>query len=271
MSNFVFDTRESPAEIESAARLFRIITDKLPHLLDNMQLPEPERGSRLAIADSLNSYDPCSNQVRNFVLVAVDNIRAVVNYVTQTGDLPMVALYSMIRSAVETSSYGLWFLAAGTKNKKGFFSLRLAYENNEDMRSMGRTFEASLADKPDKVRKRLLELQQLNNDYRNHDLTRSVTTTDVVKQADKQVPDRLLMTGLQVWKACSGVSHGNAAVIRQVLEHVPSGEETANGMKFFLTSRYTFVAGFLQVAVENVEALIDMYRVQSVAPIRRHS
>ena len=139
-------------------------------MLNGPNLRDPEKGSRIAAVDALTPYQPISNQLSIFHMVAIDNLRAAVKYFEKANDIPMTALYSMIRSAVEASSYGLWLLSAGKADKQAFLSLRISYENNEDLANLGKVFV------PDQrtggnVRRRLLELQQAIPAYRNRDLS----------------------------------------------------------------------------------------------------
>lgn len=226
-------------------------------------LQRPKPASRLAAVDILTPYQPVSSQIQSFGTVAVDNLRATFLYVEKTNDIPMTALYSMIRAAVESTSYGLWMLSAGKNDKLAFLSLRLAYENNEDLGSLGKTFVSESDEEKGNVRKRLIELQQAIPSYRSKDLKQRATTTDVVSNADKAVGTRAYFTGLQVWKSCSGLAHSNLAVMHMLLERTFTGESTSTSGMYVLTSRITFVAGFLYTAVENLEALVGLVELAS--------
>ncbi|HEY8752958.1 MAG TPA: hypothetical protein VIM40_04850, partial [Arthrobacter sp.] len=84
-------------------------------------------------------------------------------YIDKTREIPMMALYAMIRSAIEASSFGLWLSHAGTKNKQAWVGLRLSYRNNEDLGSLESVWAASSAEEfpaLDAVRKKLLAYQQ---------------------------------------------------------------------------------------------------------------
>lgn len=117
-----------------------------------------------------------------------------------------------------------------------------------------------------KVRRRLIELQQNLRRYKDHDLAGRVTTTDVVSNADRAVGKRQGFSGLQVWKSCSGLAHGNSAVLPMILERKFTGERNERGATFRLTSRLTFLGGFLLAAVENLEALRSRYAAECQSP-----
>lgn len=254
---FSFDTTESAAEEQAGMLLIQEASKRIKVILDQPDWADPESGSPIAAVDKLTPYQPMSNHLHNFNTVAVDNLRATVKYIEATNDIPMMALYSMIRSAIESTSYGLWMLSATRADKRAFYCLRLSYENNEDLSSLGRVFNPQ--DKGGaNTRERLLELQQSLRRYKDRDLAGRVTTTDVVVNADKVVGKRHAFTGIQVWKSCSGLAHGNSALLPILLER----KFTAQGDKgviFMLTSRLSFVGGFLIAAVENLEVMRARY------------
>jgi len=231
--------------------------------------PQPQPGSALSQINALNEYKPFSYQVRDLLTVSVDSLRMLDRYIGQTNEIPMVAHYALIRSAVEASSFGIWLMNAGTNQKKAWLSLRLSYENNEDLEGLERVLASSDSPTPnrDDIRRRLLQIQQTIPDYRSHDITRRPTTTNVVAEADKYMTRKQTYArGVQVWKACSGVAHANSDVIHALLERQPAAEPDELGQKFLLTSRVALTAGFILTAVENTEELERMFRGGCVAP-----
>ncbi len=56
-----------------------------------------------------------------------------------------------------------------------------------------------------------MELQQSLRRYKDRDLAGRVTTTDVVVNADKVAGMRHVLTGIQVWKSCSGLAHAESS------------------------------------------------------------
>lgn len=261
---YSLDTTESEEEVQAGLWLIQKAGQRVEVLLGEPGLRDPEKGSRLAAVGALTPYQPMSNQLSIFDMVAVDNLRAAVKYIEKANDVPMIALYSMIRSAVEATSYGLWLLHAGKVSKQAFLSLRISYENNEDLANLGKVF-APEQGSGGNVRKRLRELQQAIPAYRNHDLSARSTTTDVISNADKAVPKRDGFSGLQVWKSCSGLAHANSAVIPHILERKFAGD-VENGKMFRLTSRMTMLGAFLIAGVENVETLRTLHQEATAAP-----
>lgn len=254
---FSFDTTESAAEEQAGMLLIEEASKRIQAILDLPDWADPEPGSPLAAVDKLTPIQPMSYHLKNSNMVAVDNLRATVKYIEKANDVPMMALYSMIRSAVESTSYGLWLLSATRADRRAFYCLRLSYENNEAKASLARAFNPQ--DKGGaKTRKKLLELQQDLRRYKHRDLSGRVTTTDVVVNADKVVGKRRAFTGIQVWKSCSGLAHGNGALLPVLLERKVVSK-TDQGGEYRLTSRLTFLGGFLIAAVENLEVMRERY------------
>ncbi|MDI3195410.1 hypothetical protein QK290_13395 [Pseudarthrobacter sp. AL07] len=251
---FSYNTTESPEEEQAGSALIQEAIQRVDAILAEPDWPEPHPQSSVAAVDKLTPFQPLSHHIANFNLVAVDNLRATGMYIEKTKDVPMTALYSMIRSAVESTSYGLWLLNSGNDDKQAFRCLRLSYENNEDVASLGKAFDPR-SESGTKTRKRLLALQQNLKRHKTHNLDQRVTTTDVVTNADNVVPSRRGLTGLQVWKACSGMAHANGQLLPVILERKFVGKADDQAASFWLTSRLTFLGAFLITATENLEAM----------------
>lgn len=264
---FSLDTTESADEELAGSLLIKEATKRIQAIINMPEWADPAPGSPMAEADEFTPIQPVSYHLRSSSMVAVDNLRATVRYIEETNDVPMMALYSMIRSAVESTSYGLWLLSATRPDKRAFYCLRLSYAYNEDMVSLARAFNPQ--DKSGaKTRSKLLELHQNLRRYKLRDLSGRVTTTDVVVNADKVVGKRRHFTGIQVWKSCSGLAHGNSAVMPVLLERKVVSK-TDKGGEHQLTSRLTFVGGFLIAAVENLEVMRKRYELE-IQPKSHH-
>ena len=221
----------------------------------------PEAGSPLYEVDRLTTYNPLSHQLRNFLNVSLDSIRTTLRYIDATDEIPMVAHYSLIRTSVEASSYGLWLLTAGRKEKQAWLSLKLSYQNNQELDGLEKVFLRASIPAPDKApaKERIIELQKQLKNYRTNDISQRTKTTDIVAAADIRFGKRKYeISGLQVWKACSGPVHGNGAVITALLEREPTDLGNEFGQTFLMTSRVTVTGMFLLVAIENAERLLQL-------------
>lgn len=104
---YALDTTESAAEEQAGMLLIREAMQRIEVILSLPTWVDPEPGSPIYAVDKLTPYQPMSNHLKSFNAVAVDNLRATARYLEKANDVPMIALYSMIRSAVESTSYGL--------------------------------------------------------------------------------------------------------------------------------------------------------------------
>lgn len=261
-STFRMDNQETEEEWRLGHLMLQEAKDRSTPLIKAWTAyGSPDDESHLRSVDQLTPYNPLSYQLRTFLNVALDSIRATLKYMEVTNEIPMVAHYSLIRTSVEASSYGIWLLSAGRKEKQAWLSLRLSYENNQELDGLEKVFLQASMPAPDRepIKQRLIELQQNLKAYRTHDITQRPTTTDVIANADKSFGKRKYETsGLQVWKACSGPAHGNGAVITALLEREPIGSESEYGQTFLMTSRLTVTGMFLLVAIENAERLLEL-------------
>jgi len=267
-----FDTRETREEEEAGKRILALAKSRSDDFVLKWESFDRTAGvdSSMAKVDLLLPYQPLSYQVANFISVACDNIRAVHNYIDKTNEIPMTALYSMIRSAIEATSYGIWILNAGKRDKQAFLSLRITYENNQDLEGLAKVLHPEEWKKRVAVEKRLIEIQRGLRTYSHRDITKRANTTDVIIEADRVLASRRTsFNGLQTWKTCSGIAHANSAVLETVLERRDTGKSDDIGRTVILTSRITFIAGFLLSAIENLEVLLEMYIKASATP--RHS
>ncbi|MDH6532447.1 hypothetical protein M2119_000684 [Aurantimicrobium minutum] len=261
-STFRIDNQETEEERRLGHLMLQEAKDRAKPLIESwITYSSPDEESHLRSVDRLTPYNPLSYQLRTFLNVAIDSIRTTLRYVEVTNEIPMVAHYSLIRTSVEASSYGIWLLSAGRKEKQAWLSLRLSYENTQELDGLEKVFLQASMPAPDRepIKQRLIELQQNLKAYRTHDITQRSTTTDVIANADKSFGKRKHETsGLQVWKACSGPAHGNGAVITALLEREPIGSESEYGQTFLMTSRLTVTGMFLLVAIENAERLLEL-------------
>lgn len=262
---FSLDTSESVEEEQAGRLLIEEASARVKTLLARPALPNPQPGSRLARVDLKTPLLPMSYHLKNFDMVAIDNLRAVSLYIEKAHDFPQMALHSMIRSAVEATSTGLWLLHGGSDEKRAFNCLRLTYEYNESVVSLANAF-GDTTSTGSGIRQRVMELQQNLSQYRSRNLSGHVTTTDIVAVADKVVGARKYFSGLKVWKACSGLAHGNGLLLPILLEHKSTGQSDDVGLELHLTTRLTFLGGFFITAIENLERLDFLYREQCQAP-----
>lgn len=265
-SEFHNDTRETPVEVAAAEKMFDPIKGRFlrcKRQTDALSRPEP--GSKLDLIDQLTSPFNTSEQVRTYLLVAIDSLGVLLRYLSKTKELPMLAFYSMIRSAIESTSYGIWLLRGNGNNKKASLSLRMSLQNFKSFRSLGAAFSSSDfgADIDTTIRSLHNSLRGLEPDA----IDKPVQAANVIMAVDGYAnPRASFFTGLQVWRSTSGIVHANAPVMAALLERHPDGPNP--GDPATRTSRLTFTVGFIETAVENIETLLKLYGSSSAAPVK---
>lgn len=262
VADFKLDTSETPNEEQLGLQGIRLASARLAALEEWWfnNRPDVDRDSQIAAVNALTPYYPLEHQVGDFLSIGLDSLRTAVQVIEKLKEIPIGALYSMIRTAVEVSAYGIWLLSPSKVQKRAFLSLKLTYDNTDNLEGLEKVLVRGTMTLPDRnaTRRRLVELQQKLPAYRNHDISAATKISTVVQVADAHVNHRLF-SGIQAWKICSGVAHANGLVLRMVLERRPTGERDELGETFVMTSRVMIVASCITSAVESLQALRDLF------------
>jgi hypothetical protein len=216
--------------------------------------------SRMADDDLRTEYAPLSGQISGLDNAATDHLRTLREFVLATdGGIPMMSGYTLIRTAVEACSVGLWLMGAGTKDARILNSLRLTLSNRIDLESTAKQLGAAAPEKDRHVRDRLDEIKNSKPSLRQRTIGPMPSTTSIVTQAQKHITKRAPYTGIQVWLACSGIAHGNTSVGLALLERKRVGLGGPRGATFMVTSSVSVLASMFEVAVDFLEAMRHMY------------
>ena len=213
--------------------------------LEALNAPHPN--SVLGKIDELTAPFNASESVRMYLAVAADDLWTLLRYVSKTREVPMVAAYSLIRSAVEATSYGIWVLKGNGNDIKAQRSLRISLGDFRQHSRLQKLFDTEEFDVTE-IEKQILSLNARLKGVSPEAIEDEVQATSIVTAADGQVRDRFYFSGLQVWRSTSGLSHASLPAISVLLERRPDGMRT---------SRMTFVAGFAVAAIENMEFLLN--------------
>lgn len=243
------DTRETPEQAQFGEGL--LLTEVAKRLgaakKRSESLSTPPEKSVLGRIDKLTTPFNTSEMVQMYLAVAIDNLWTLHRYVRKVKEIPMVAAYSLIRSAVESTSYGIWILNGHGNDIRAQRSLRVNLSDFQQHAALQNAFGSYEFDVPDleqMIRDANTSLRGLETEAIDDQLQ----STGIVNAVDGFVGKRRFFSGLQVWRATSGLSHASQPALSVLLERAPDGTRT---------SRMTFVAGFALTAIENVEHLID--------------
>jgi hypothetical protein len=264
----LLDTREGPVLEQWALEHIRDCKRTLIRVVQKgAALSTPPEDSWLGRVDSKTKPFETSQQTRVFAHVAVDNLREVDAALRKS--LPLFALYSMIRAAMEASSLALWILDAKNEDLAASRTLRIYRQNIESDRTLWKTVVGRHSgDHPTltalalNTHGRLKGVDQLS-------YAKSVKSTAVIEVTDALHPSKSsdldIFSGLEVWRLCSAVTHANQVSLLNIMERHPEG---SLGEPVTRTSRLSFVAASYSTALHRTAVLIDALETRS-RPRRR--
>lgn len=255
----VIDTREG-ALLEKWASVH--LVNCRPTLLRVMQksevLPTPPTQSWLGRVDARTKPFETSQQARVFLQVSSDNLREV-NTVLERR-LPMFALYSLIRSAMEASSLALWILDSKSEEVAASRTLRIYRQNIESDRTLWRTVVGRNSGSHDELKRIAKERHAgLRGVHQSH-FEQAVRSTAIIDATDSQHPPRSteldVFSGLEVWRMCSAVTHANQVSLLNIMERHPEGPA---GSSVTRTSRLSFVASAYSTALHRTNTTLSTF------------
>lgn len=256
----LLDTREGVAlERAATSYLDTLRPTVLKVIQQSARLPPPDTSSWLGRVDAMTTPFETSQIARTFALVAADNIRQTERVLRR--DLPPFALYSMIRSAIEASSLGLWVLDAKSDQLSASRTLRIYRQNIASDRTMWNEFVGRPSDDHNTLAREAHRAHDRLRGISSTDYEKAVRSSSVIGVVDQVHPvaesQRTSISGLEAWRICSSIVHANSVSMTHILERHPDEEV---GQPATRTSRLSFVASFLATACVRAEELIDLYR-----------
>jgi len=265
----LLDTRDGPALDnwaqqhldQSKAALIRV-TQK------SKRLTPPPASTWLGRVDRKTIPFTTSEQVRVFAQVAVDNLRQVDSILDSK--LPIYSLYSMIRSAIEAASLGLWILEAKTEDVASSRTLRIYRQNIQADRTLWKTVVGQHSGDHGALSEAAREAHLRLRGVDQKAFLLAVQSTSVIQVIDAKHPSHStgldVFRGLEVWRLCSAVTHANQVSLLNIMETHPEG---ALGETVTRTSRLSFVAAAYSTALHRVCLLTDAFETRST--VRRNA
>lgn len=259
----LLDTREGPIlERWGQQQIHNCKPTLIRVLQKSHNLPTPPENSWLGRVDAKTTPFETSQQVRVFAQVAADNLREV-DAVLRRG-LPMFALYSLIRSAMEASSLALWILDAKSEDLAASRTLRVYRQNIESDRTLWKTVVGRHSgDHPTLASTAEANHRSLRG-IDHSGFEDAVKSTSVIEMTDRIHPSGTnsmdVLTGLEVWRICSAVTHANQVSLLNIMERHP---EAPRGESVTRTSRVSFVASCYSTALDRTSLLIDAFQLRS--------
>lgn len=250
--------------MERAAQKY--LNEMKPMLLRIIQqskkLPDVNDGSWLSKTDAFTSPFEASQVVRFLAHVAADNLQMTEKMLRDA--IPPFAPYSLIRSALESSSIGLWILDAKNEQIGASRTLRIYRQNVSSDRAMWRASQGREAEHHEKFDRHLLELHNALKGIHPSCFESDVQSTAVIENVDRlhdaEIPEnRRGMTGLQAWRISSAIVHANALSTMQILERRPSPDGEAP----LRTSSLSHIVTAMNTALFRANSLLDLYAARN--------
>lgn len=228
-----------------------------------------ERNSALQGDDTAAPYEPVSDLVASHFAVATDQLHAV-KLAVESGRndshmhvLP-VAMYTFIRSAVETIGTAIWLLSPSSRDERVLRALQLIYDHRRNLRTiateMGDTEDAGF----DRMSRRVEQIRDARPGLRGRSLKKLKTVTERLDAIAGLLPD-LFMPPLTLWRMASGLAHGNNAIIRSILEHEQIGDFKDGHGEFKLTSSVGVLSTFYMSALQMLDRLLALHELRNRA------
>lgn len=226
-------------------------------------LLEPPPNSWLGRVDNKTMPFPTSESVRLLATVAADNLREVDQ--TLKDRLPLYSLYSLIRSAVESSSIALWQLEAKSEDLAASRTLRIQRQNIAADRTLWNTVVRTRNGYHDELHNKAEAKHNALKGINNSDFNKAVQSTSLIRNVDEIYPSESsimdIFSGVEVWRLCSGVVHANQFSVSKILERRPDLDPN---LPAYRSSRLSFVASFYSTALHRTNLVIDSFERRSL-------
>lgn len=232
---------------------------------------EVEAGSTLAVDDLYLYPLKISGPARASIASAIDQLRTV-RLVVEGGDMPWIALFSLLRSAIETAASGIWLLESDERDVRMRRLLHLEWNDIDDAEKMMGNFGGSL-DPPRETREEWVRrpLTGRSSVGTLAEVAARITSTDKVRLAQRVVWETIARDGrpegliLGLWQGFSGLIHGRPYPMRVILDREEIGYDPSTGsVQLILTTGARSLLATLRVVLDIVDVSVRLYGRRSV-------
>jgi hypothetical protein len=232
--------------------------------LPNLNDIEIEPGSALDIDGRIQDYDVPSDQVLFLLAVATDHLDSFGRMVHgEFGGLPAMSGYTLLRAAIEAASTAIWLRLPGTANSRVARSLWMIVTARDDVEGLARRLGLSNPAGYERMKARVAGIIESRKGLRPSMIERVYRKTTIINEVDRHVPRRI-MTALEAWQACSGITHSNRTSALMFLAREEIGR-TDRKMLVRMTASAVIIAEILGVAVACVRKASDQFIEQAHA------
>ena len=252
-----YDRREGDDQEQLGTRALQASFARFDRLVERADAMQIRPGTSLAGDRDATPYSSVPDQVRTAVAVALDHLHGMKLTVVGAKAVIPFGMFTAMRSAYEASATGLWLLSPESRDERVLRSLRLGYDNRRQVKN---ALEALGRDDPGF--NRAVGFLERDRDGRPNlngvDLRGVASVTDRLKSIAELLPD-LFMPPLVLWQTSSGMAHGNAAMMLQLLDREQMTDVQHGGADYMLTPSLLTLASYFDAALDMIEALCDLY------------
>jgi len=265
--------RESIEQQQEAEAALPTLLRRIDHLygLDAQGYFEREPHSTLAIDDAAIYPLQVSAAPHFAILSSIDHLRTIADIV-RSGTLPMTAVGTLLRSALETSCSAIYFLAPPTRADRVLRALRDEYFQIADAESMTADFD------PGRTVNRAGKEEMLGRALQGYpaagswiDVTggRPVSITakirfacPVVESHSRRGRAEYAVRGL--WRGLSGITHGRKYAALAILDREELGYDESTGVvQTHMTFGVRSLVGCLAIVLDVVETAHKLWGQRS--------
>lgn len=221
-----------------------------------------EPGSQMESDDAATEYDRMSHLVNRLLLSAVDHLWTLGHLLQVGGGVPPFSCYTLIRAGLEGAALAIWIIHHGKRQRRILRSLQFAHRSFKDVAPLGTVLGAVQMDL-EKTRIRLDGLRAAAGVASDSDVTNFPRISEVVLIAQGKVAPALArrtLSGIDVWRMCSGMAHHNPVVAFSVMErrHVARASDGKSG-SYEMTTSIAVLADCTGVAVNFLTHALSAY------------
>jgi hypothetical protein len=252
------DAREGDFLEEFGRDLLAAQFDRLVTLIprEDWVAPAVIPDSRLDFDSRATGYDPIRDQIVFSATVAADHLFTLREAIAgASGRLPAMAPFTLMRASVENSARGISLLSGGTRSKRVLTALQSTWTNRHHVEPLAIALGLQNPQGLAQMEKRLIEIRDNRKGIPSGaSLETRTKITSIIAKADRMVTTGQL-SGLDVWRAGSGIAHGNQTMVLMMLER--SWNEAEKGYRF--TAPISVVGWMLETCVSYLDFLLRSY------------
>jgi hypothetical protein len=259
--------RESAAQAQEAEALLVPMLAEIDRLveLSNQGYFKVDDDSSLGLDNRVLRPLTLSSSAQMGIVSAIDHLRTVA-IIVRAGSLPYVALFSLLRSAIETSSVAIYLLEHDARAVRARRLLVAEYQEIADRVNSQANMGEPPVDRPAAealIRRSLAGFPAAGSWA---DVTKTTTPITTKVKAASALVEAFKQAGrpataiVGMWQVFSGATHARGYAIQTVLERTEVGYDPETGIVDVLfTTGARSLLGSLKITVDVVETALHLY------------